>query len=63
MKTWRLKLVTRNGAPLTWPHAWLRYVAALAGLGGIGVGFVWAFFDRDGLFLHDRITGTHIVRV
>ena len=63
MKTWRLKLVARDGAPLARRQAWLRYVAALAGLAAIGLGFAWAFFDREGLFLHDRITGTRIVRV
>jgi hypothetical protein len=24
-------------------------------LGAFGLGFVWAVFDRDGLFLHDRL--------
>lgn len=24
-------------------------------------GFVWSWFDRDGLFLHDRLLGTRIV--
>jgi uncharacterized RDD family membrane protein YckC len=25
-----------------------------------GVGFLWALFDRDRQFLHDRIAGTRI---
>src|SRR5690348_14714122 len=32
MKTWRLRVVTENGAPLTVRRALARYVAALAGL-------------------------------
>ena len=60
MKTWRLRLVSAGGGPLTHRQAWLRYVAAL---GLFGVSFVWALFDREGQFLHDRIAGTRIIRV
>ncbi len=63
MKTWRLRLVARDGGSLTWRQAWLRYLAALVGLAVLGLGFVWALFDRDRLFLHDRIAGTRLVRM
>ena len=59
MKTWRLKLVSAGGAPLNPKQAVLRYIAALL---LFGVTFVWALIDREGLFLHDRIAGTRIVR-
>jgi uncharacterized RDD family membrane protein YckC len=62
MKTWRLRIVTRDGAPLTWRHALKRYLLALAGTLALGTGFVWALVDREGLFLHDRLAGTMIVR-
>jgi len=62
MKTWRLKLVTREAAPLTWAHAVRRYLYALAGTLALGAGFLWALLDREGLFLHDRLAGTKIVR-
>jgi hypothetical protein len=26
-----------------------------------GLGFVWALFDREGLYLHDRLTGGNLV--
>jgi len=28
-----------------------------------GAGFLWALVDREGLFLHDRLAGTKIVRI
>lgn len=63
MKTWRLKLETRSGGALTPLQAVLRYVLALAGVAAFGIGFLWAFFDRDGLFLHDRLGRTRIAHV
>lgn len=61
MKSWRLKLVMRDGAQLTPRRALYRFILALLGLALIGTGFLWAFFDRDRQFLHDRLAGTRIV--
>jgi uncharacterized RDD family membrane protein YckC len=61
MKTWRLRLVTREGASLTLSRALLRYVAALISLAFFGLGFIWAFVDRESAFLHDRLARTRIV--
>jgi len=61
MKTWRMRLVTRAGAPLTWRHALKRFAFALPGTLLFGAGFLWALVDREGLFLHDRLAGTKII--
>jgi uncharacterized RDD family membrane protein YckC len=61
MKTWRLKLVTREGAPLSRGHAFRRLVFATAGTAALGAGFLWALADRDRRFLHDRLAGTKII--
>jgi len=63
MKTWRIRLVNPNGAPLTLKQAALRFLLALSGLLLGGIGFWWALVDRDQQFLHDRIVGTRLVRV
>ena len=63
MKTWRMRLVTRDGAGLTWGRAVTRFLFALPGTLLLGAGFLWALVDRDGLFLHDRLAGTKIVRI
>ena len=62
MKTWRLRVVTRDGAPLGWKHAWMRFLLALPGVLLLGAGFLWALVDREGLFLHDRLAGTKIIK-
>lgn len=61
MRTWRIRVVTREGAPLGWARAAQRYLFALAGTLLAGGGFLWALGDREGLFLHDRLAGTKII--
>lgn len=61
MKTWRIRLVAQDGAPLDWEHAARRYLFGLAGTLLAGAGFLWALVDREGQFLHDRLAGTRIV--
>jgi uncharacterized RDD family membrane protein YckC len=55
MKTWRIRLVDVTPA-----RALLRFALALALL---PVSIVWALFDRDRQFLHDRLAGTRLVAV
>jgi uncharacterized RDD family membrane protein YckC len=61
MRTWRLRLITVDGKPLTVRQATGRYVLAITGVLLCGIGVFWAFFDRDRQFLHDRLAGTKIV--
>ena len=61
MRTWRIRIVTRKGAPLDWARAARRYLFALCGTLLLGTGFLWALVDREHLFLHDRLAGTRIV--
>ena len=61
MKTWRIRLVRFDGAPLGAGRAIHRYVLALLGLAAAGLGFAWALVDRDKQFLHDRLAGTALV--
>lgn len=62
MKTWRLQLVSSEGPRLRPAQALLRYVAAWASLLLFGIGFLWAIFDPERRFLHDRVAGTRIVQ-
>jgi uncharacterized RDD family membrane protein YckC len=62
MKTWKLRLSGANGQALRPLQAVLRYLAAWPSILFFGVGVLWALFDKDGQFLHDRIAGTCIVQ-
>jgi uncharacterized RDD family membrane protein YckC len=61
MKTWKLRLIGSNGGAVSMRRAAMRYLLACASVGLAGAGFLWALFDREGQFLHDRIAGTRIV--
>jgi len=61
MKTWHMRLVTRDNTPLSLQHATSRFLFAVPGALLLGAGFLWALVDRDGLFLHDRLAGTRII--
>lgn len=61
MKTWRIRLEGEAGRPLTPRQAWLRYALSLFSLACLGLGFLWAVFDPQRRFLHDRLAHTRIV--
>ena len=61
MQTWRMRIVRRDGAPVGIGRAALRYALAWISVLSLGAGFLWAWFDRDRQFLHDRLAGTRIV--
>ncbi|MFN3593526.1 MAG: RDD family protein [Thiobacillaceae bacterium] len=61
MKTWRIRLVSASGDTVRSRQAWLRYALALLGLAACGLGFLWALWDRERQFLHDRLAGTRLV--
>lgn len=61
MKTWHVRLELADGGAITLERALLRF--ALGWLCLLGIGIVWAFFDRERQFLHDRLAGTRLVSV
>jgi uncharacterized RDD family membrane protein YckC len=61
MKTWKMRLVRSDGAPVSLARAVHRYLLATLGLFALGFGFLWALVDRDRQFLHDRLAGTAII--
>ena len=62
MQTWRMRIVRRDGGPVEVGRAALRYALVWISLLALGAGFLWAWFDRDRQFLHDRVAGTRIVQ-
>jgi len=61
MKTWRIRVVAKNGHGRLAPQAaLLRFVYALF-LVPTAIGIFWALVDRDRQFLHDRLAGSLLI--
>lgn len=61
MQTWRIQLLGFDGKTLLLQQAVTRYFIATFSLMFFGLGFLWAIFDREGLYLQDRLTGGRLV--
>ena len=61
MQTWKVRLSTPSGAQASLARLVLRYVLAWPSVLYLGAGLLWALFDRDRQFLHDRLAGTRLV--
>lgn len=62
MRAWRLRVVGPEGTP-SWGAAWSRYAVGTLSLLLGGLGFWWAWVDRDRLAWHDRASGTRVERM
>ena len=61
MQTWKLRISTPNGTPPSLKQLLVRYLLAWPSIIYLGAGLLWALFDRNRQFLHDRLAGTTIV--
>lgn len=61
MQTWKIRISTPSGAQPSLARLALRYVLAWPSIIYLGAGLLWALFDRDRQFLHDRLAGTRLV--
>jgi uncharacterized RDD family membrane protein YckC len=61
MRAWRLTLVRDDGLPLGWREAARRLLLTLLCMIPAGLGLWWAWFDRDRLAWHDRLSHTRLV--
>lgn len=62
MKTWKLRLTSADGGSVSARQGAIRYLAAWLSLLCFGFGYLWAIFDRDRQFLHDRLAGTRLIQ-
>ena len=61
MRAWRLRLVSDDGGPITWPQAARRCLAASLSLAALGLGYLWILIDPQRRAWHDRLSGTRVV--
>lgn len=63
MQTWKMRVISMDGKSLNKKQAITRFLLAVTGIFLFGIGIIWALFDREHQYLHDRITGTRIIKL
>ena len=61
MQTWRIKVVDDRGNRIDPATGVLRFAVATISLLGLGLGFLWAFTNKERLMLHDIASDTRVI--
>ena len=61
MRAWHIKLINRGKDHVSWKTATVRFCLALLSFVSFGLGFVWAFLDKEKLAFHDRYSNTRLI--
>jgi len=61
MRAWHIKLINLRKNRMCWRNATARFCLALLSFISFGLGFAWAFFDKDKLTFHDRYSNTRLI--
>ena len=62
MQTWKLRITQLDASDVSVAKALWRFVLAVPSV-LCGIGVLWAVFDPERQFLHDRLAGTRVVLV
>jgi uncharacterized RDD family membrane protein YckC len=60
MKTWKIKVLTFDGQPMTWWHAFKRFISAIISWLMLGSGFLWKLIDKKNHTWHDHLSQTSL---
>ncbi len=63
LKTWRLRVEAADGGTVDARRALLRFAAGIVAIAPAGLGLLWMVFDPERRALHDRLSGTRVVRL
>ena len=63
MRTWKIKVVTNDGANLNWGNSFIRYLVAILSLIALGIGFFWSLWDKQNRTWHDIASRTKLIKV
>ena len=63
LKTWKIKLISKNGTSVTWKQALIRYLASLLCWISFGVGFFWCYTNAERLAWNDIWSKTKLQHV
>ncbi len=58
-----VKIIRKDGSPLTWGCALLRYLGYIVSMMTLFIGFIWIAFDSRKQGIHDKIADTYVVKL
>lgn len=63
MRAWKIKLVGKNGEPVSWPTASSRFLLAILSWLILGTGYLWILFNSENQSLHDHFSKTRLLHI
>ncbi|MGB1110319.1 MAG: RDD family protein [Gammaproteobacteria bacterium] len=60
MQTWRVKIESADGGPVSLKQAVIHFAASLLSWSALGLGFLWILLDSEKCAWHDRLAGTRL---
>lgn len=63
MQVWGIRVQNADGSGISLLQALLRFMVSIASWLCVGLGFVWALFDKQNRSWHDLYSGSQLVRV
>ena len=60
MQSWGMQLESAEGQAPSFTQCTIRYFGGLLSWLLLGAGYLWQLVDKDGLSLHDRLSGTRL---
>ena len=61
MKTWQIQIQSSDNNEISWTTASIRFVSAIFSWGFLGLGFLWAVFDKKNRCWHDLASKTVLI--
>jgi uncharacterized RDD family membrane protein YckC len=62
MRSWRLRILSTTGKPLTYTQCLLRLAMAVPSFALCYLGYLWMLIDKGHLTWHDRYSETQVIR-
>ncbi|MCP4045521.1 MAG: RDD family protein [Gammaproteobacteria bacterium] len=62
MRAWRIRLVSDNDQPVSWPRCFLRFFVGVLSVSAFGLGILWALVDKKNRGWHDLAARTLLIK-
>ena len=62
MKAWKFHISQNNGKSITHKQAFIRFVLSIVSFSVAGLGFMYQWFNKDNLSLHDKLSNTRLMK-